>query len=48
MREWEMRIGIVGSRTRRKFDDEKCGTTDVGERPGMGYRHEYGTECETR
>jgi hypothetical protein len=29
MREWEMRMRIVESRPRRKFDDEKCGTTDV-------------------
>jgi len=29
MKEWEMRMRIVGSRARRKFDDEECGTTDV-------------------
>lgn len=27
MKEWEIRI--VGSRARRKFDGEECGTTDV-------------------
>ena len=29
MKEWEMRMRIVGSRPRRKFDDEIYGTTDV-------------------
>jgi hypothetical protein len=29
IREWEIRMRIVGSRARRKFDDEGCGTTDV-------------------